>query len=291
MTNKINNIILVDTSYTTFHRFFATLRWFSFVNKDLYKEHKDDSKFDWKTEPIFFEKYTKMYLESIINLVSKSVYNDSIVIFCQDAPSDTLWRHEFAECYKGNRVDLSEKHNFKPTFAYTYDVLIPKLVEENENIHSLKIPKMEADDLIALATRYIRHKRPDKTVYIISGDNDFLQLGYKNLYIADYKKKELIHLSREEAREALRQKIVNGDCSDNIPSIFITKPNASLDKSPKINNKTKQLVKENKEEMKKFLAENEQALIQYEKNKKLISFRYIPHHFRKPVYRAIKKLV
>ena len=133
------NIILVDTSYTTFHRFFATMRWFSFVNKDKYKEHKDDKTFDWSTEPVFIEKYTKMYLESIINLVSKNVYNNSILIFCQDAPSDTLWRHEFGECYKGNRIDLSEKHNFKPTFKYTYDELIPKLVKENKNIHSLHL--------------------------------------------------------------------------------------------------------------------------------------------------------
>jgi len=51
------------------------------------------------------------------------------------------------------------------------------------------------------------------------------------------------------------------------------------------------LVKESKEEMKKFLAENEQARDQYEKNKKVISFRYIPHHFRKPVYKSVKKLV
>jgi 5'-3' exonuclease len=284
MSNKDQkSIILVDTSYTTFHRFFATLRWFSFANKDLYKEHKDDTKFDWSTEPTFIEKYTKMYLESIINLVSKSVYKNSILIFCQDAPSDTLWRHEFAECYKGNRIDLSEKNNFKPTFAYTYDTLIPKLVAENKNIHSLKVPRMEADDLIALATRYIRHKRPNNIVYIISGDNDFLQLGYKNLYIADYKKKELIHLSREEAREALRQKIVSGDCSDNIPSIF--------PKNEKISPKTKKIVKESKDEMKKFIAENEEARMQYENNKKMISFRYIPHHFRKPVYKAIKLLV
>jgi hypothetical protein len=43
--------------------------------------------------------------------------------------------------------------------------------------------------------------------------------------------------------------------------------------------------------MKKFLAENEQANSQYKQNKKMISFKYIPKHFRKPVYRAIKKLV
>ncbi len=278
----MNNIILVDTSYTTFHRFFATMRWFSLAQMDIFKQHKDDKTYDWSKEPLFIEKYTKMYLESIINLLSKEIYNNSIVIFCQDAPSDTLWRHEFGECYKGNRVDLSEKHNFKPTFKYTYDELIPKLVKENKNIHSLLIPKMEADDLIALATKYIKYKRPNKTVYIVSGDNDFLQLGYKSLYIADYKKDHLIHLTKEEAREALRQKIVSGDCSDNIPSIFINQ---------KISNKVKKMVKESKEEMKKFLSENEQANNQYKQNKKMISFKYIPKHFRKPVYREIKKLV
>ena len=278
----MSNVILVDTSYTTFHRFFATMRWFSFANKDIYKEHKDDKNYDWSNEKIFIEKYTKMYLESIINLVSKRVFNDSILIFCQDAPSDTLWRHEIAECYKGNRIDLSEKHNFKPTFKYTYDLLIPKLIKENKNIHSLIIPRMEADDLIALATKYIKYKRPNKTIYIVSGDNDFLQLGYDYLYIADYKKDHLIHLSKEEAREALRQKIISGDCSDNIPSIFVDQ---------KISNKIKKEVKENKDYMKEFLKENEKAYKQYLQNKKMISFKYIPKQFRKPVYKKIKNLV
>ncbi len=277
-----DNIILVDTSYTTFHRFFATIRWYSFANKDAFKEHKDDNTYDWSQEPLFIEKYTKMYLESIINLVGKIIYNDSIIIFCQDAPSDTLWRHEFAECYKGNRIDLSEKYNFKPTFKYTYEELIPKLVKENKNIHSLLVPRMEADDLIALATKYIKYKRPDNITYIISGDNDFLQLGHDKLYIADYKKDNLIHLTKEEAREALRQKIVSGDCSDNIPSIFTDQ---------KISNKIKKEVKENKDAMKKFLSENDKSNLQYKKNKKMISFKYIPKHFRKTVYKKIKTIV
>ncbi len=278
----MDNIILVDTSYTTFHRFFATMRWFSFSQKDIFKEHKDDNTYDWSKEPIFIEKYTKMYLESIINLVTKKVFNNSTVIFCQDAPSDTLWRHEFAECYKGNRIDLSEKYNFKPTFKYTYETLIPKLIKENKNIHSMLIPRMEADDLIALSAKYIKYKRISKITYIVSGDNDFLQLGHNKLYIADYKKDNLIHLSKDEAREALRQKIVSGDCSDNIPSIF---------KEQKISNKIKKEVKENKEEMKKFLAENEMARLQYNKNKKMISFRYIPKEFRKEVYNIVKKYI
>ena len=42
-----DNIILVDTSYTTFHRFFATMRWFSLAEAEIYKQHKDDPTYDW----------------------------------------------------------------------------------------------------------------------------------------------------------------------------------------------------------------------------------------------------
>ena len=277
------NIILVDTSYTTFHRFFAALRWFSFSKKEIFKEHKDDNKFDWFTIKEFADMYKKMYLKAIIDLVGNDIFKSSQLIFCMDAPQETLWRHELSsQCYKGNRVDLTEKHNYKPTFKYTYDVLIPELIKNYKNIHSILIPKMEADDLIALATRYIRYKRPNHMIYLVSGDNDFLQLGYDNLYIADYKKKEMIHLTTTEAKEALRQKIVTGDCSDNIPSIF---------PSDLKNNKLKKAVKESKEEMKQFLKDNIEAKKLYEHNKKLISFKYIPKHFRKPVYKIINKIV
>ena len=52
----MENLILVDASYTSFYRFFATLRWFSFSNKDEYKKYKDDPKYDWSQNKIFIEK-------------------------------------------------------------------------------------------------------------------------------------------------------------------------------------------------------------------------------------------
>lgn len=276
------NVILVDASYTTFHRFFATLRWLSFSKKEIYIEHKDDNTFDWFTLKEFSDTYKKMYLKAIIDSVGQTIYKNSKVIFCMDAQYNTLWRHEFAiQCYKGNRVDMSEKHNYSPTFAYTYDVLIPKLKNNNNNIYSILIPRMEADDIIALATRYIRYKRPNHTIYLLSGDNDFLQLGYDKLYIVDYKKKEHICITPAEAKEHLRIKIVSGDCSDNIPSIF----------PAKLNNKIKKAVREDENVMKQFLKDYPEARKSYNNNKKLISFKYIPKHFRKPIYKMVSKIV
>jgi hypothetical protein len=66
-------LILVDTSYTSFYRFFATLRWLSMNDPDLYKEKKSDTTYDWSKNEKFMEKYEKMYMKSIVDLVGKKV--------------------------------------------------------------------------------------------------------------------------------------------------------------------------------------------------------------------------
>ena len=281
------NIILVDSSYTSFHRFFATLRWISLAKKEIYKEHKDDPSYDWSQNEIFIEKYKKMYLDSIIKLVSNKVYNDSKLVFCLDAPQESLWRNNLMECYKGERVDLSKKNNFKPTFKLTYDQLIPDLVKNNKNIFCIKKSKMEADDIIALCTKYIRIKHPNHKVYLVSGDQDFLQLGYNNLYFADYKKKDLLTLTQEQAKQNLSLKIINGDCSDNIPSIF---PKSKQELSLKRRKEIREDIETGKL-LKQFLKENKKAKEQYSINKKMISFKYIPKDYHKPIYKNIKKIL
>lgn len=278
---QFNNIILVDSSYTTFHRFFATLRWFSLAHMEIYKLHKDDPSYDWSLEPAFIDKYKKMYLDSIIKLVSQKVFDNSILIFCLDSPQDTLWRKDLFGCYKGERADLSLKNNFKPTFKITYDTIIPNLIKEY-NMFSIKRERMEADDIIALAVRYIKHKHPSFNIYLISGDNDFLQLGYDKLYFADYKRKDIFQLTREEAKLKLKEKIIGGDCSDNIPSIFTKAPTS---------NKMKKLIRSDKNELMKYLNNNNEAKLQYNMNKHLISFKYIPKEFRMSIYKNIKKII
>ena len=71
-------IILIDTSYTSFYRFFATLRWMSLAEPDDYKKYKNDNTYDWMQNKIFLEKYKKMYLESIVKLIKNSVLRDGV---------------------------------------------------------------------------------------------------------------------------------------------------------------------------------------------------------------------
>ena len=56
---KSNNIILVDSSYTSFYRFFATRTWYSMAHKEDFKELQKVVKDLGK---LFFVFFLKNYL-------------------------------------------------------------------------------------------------------------------------------------------------------------------------------------------------------------------------------------
>ncbi len=270
VTNKSNSIsvkplILVDTSYTSFYRFFATIRWYSFAFQDEFKELKGNNTYDWATNKVFIEKYEKMYLDSIIKLVKKKQFDNSNIIFCMDSPKEHLWRTQLQCDYKGDRADLSLKHNFKTTFDYTYETMIPNFIKNNSNIKKMRVEKMEADDLIAIISMYMKEQNPSHPVYVVSGDEDFLQLGRPNLTFINYKVKKPFVLTEEEAAEALHKKILLGDPSDCIPPIF-----------PKGKRVNKKEIMSSNDKLQEYLQTNAEAKKQYEFNKKMIDFKNIP---------------
>lgn len=259
-------LILIDTSYTSFYRFFATIRWYSFAYPEEFKILKIDNKYDWFTNDIFIQKYEKMYLESISKLIKKKIFNNSNIIFCMDTPKEKLWRINIQNDYKSGRCDLSLKHNYKTTFDYTYNTMIPKIIEQNKNIHKIRLEEVEADDIIAAICMYLYQEIPTQEIYLVSGDADFLQLGRDNLIFINYKQKKSFILTLEEAKISLRNKIINGDKSDCIPGIF-----------PKRVNKKKILESDFK--LFDYLELNPISKMQYEKNKLIIDFNNIPKKY------------
>ena len=154
---KYKNVILIDSSYTSFYRFFATKTWYSLAFKEEFKEIKDMKNYDWLKNKDFIEKYEKMYLDSIKKLVSKKVYDDSLIIFARDPPQETIWRNQEACDYKAGRQDLTEKNNFKPVFKFTYQKLIPKWPKENDTMFEIKQDKIDLFQYIYF-TQYIYGK-------------------------------------------------------------------------------------------------------------------------------------
>ena len=273
--DKSRPLVLVDTSYTSFYRFFATIRWYSFAFAEEFKDIKTNNKYDWSKNQVFMEKYEKMYLDSIIKLIKKKVFDNSNIIFCMDSPKESLWRTQLQCDYKGDRPDLSLKHNFKPVFEYTYSTMIPKFISNNSKIYSLRVEKMEADDLIAIITMHLK----EQSIYLVSGDEDFLQLGRDNLTFINYKVKKPFVLTEEEAYKSLRSKFILGDSSDCIPSIF-----------PKGIRAKKKEILESDDKLEAYLNSNPDAKKQFEFNKKMIDFKNIPKTLVIKVINQYKKL-
>jgi len=280
MSNKkdLKPLILIDSSFVTFYRFFATIRWFSLAYKDEYKEimEKYKNEYDWKGNKIFIEKYEKMYMDALVKAVKKKVFNNADIIFCLDSPKETLWRTHIDCNYKGDRADLTLKYNFKPTFAYTFDTIIPNLVKENVNMKKLRIDMMEADDIIAIICMHMKETNKEQSIYVISGDEDFLQLGRDSIKFINFKSKQPIVLSEYEAKLALTKKLVMGDKSDCIASIF-----------PKGSRIKKQELIEKEDKLREYLANNMDAKKQYDHNNKMINFENIPKKYYNMVIKAL----
>lgn len=259
------NLILVDTSYTLFHRYFATLRWLSLAHNEIYKEYINNVEYNWIENKIFSEKYEKLYLEGIIKLVGKKIYKNSNIIFCMDTPKEQVWRTELKSDYKGDRFDMSQKTNLSPTFKYTYNTIIPNLLKNNNNMFKIRLNKLEADDIIATICNQLK-TQIDQKIYLISGDEDFKQLGRTNLYFLNFKTRKPLELNIDEAKIILHKKILLGDKSDCIKSIFPLK----------FSTKTKKLILESIEEFNTFIKTNKEVETRYKENSQLIDFNFIP---------------
>jgi 5'-3' exonuclease len=278
----MNTLILIDTSYTIFYRFFATIRWYSLANKEEYQLIKNDTNYNWYDNKIFIEKYEKMFLEAIIKLIKKKTFYspNSYVLFCLDTPKEHLWRMKIQCDYKSNRImKTCDATNIKLFFNYTYTIIIPNLIKTYKNINQLQISNIEADDIIGVICLYIKNKDLNYKIYLISSDNDFYQLGFKNLSFINYKSKKELILSIEEAKYELNKKILFGDKSDCIPSII----------KKRIKNKIELL--ENENILLKYLNDNPESKKQYEINKKMIDFNNIPSEYYNKIINIFTTLI
>ena len=276
MNSPKKNLILIDTSYTVFHRFYATLKWISLAHSVVYKEHINNSEYNWLENKLFINNYESLYLEGIKKLIGKKIYKNAIIIFCMDTPKEKIWRTiEIKKDYKSNR--LIKKINFIPTFKYTFNSIIPNILK-NDNTYKLRIKKLEADDIIGIICKYLENK--DINIYILSGDKDFLQLGKSNIYFVNFKNKKHLELSSKEALLALHKKILLGDKSDNITSIF----------PPKFSTEIKNKLVNSIELFNEFIKFNPEIELKYKENSNLINFNNIPERFKKEIINQFDKL-
>lgn len=252
--------IFVDGSYYNFYRYYALLNWWKNANPE---EPMDDP---YQNEN-FVEKFKKTHVENLKQIPKKLKLDKTIkpiVIVGKDCKRENIWRMEHFDKYKATRVDTGFKGG--PFFKMAYE---QELFYKGGAKAILKHPKLEADDCIAVSVKHLLNKYPGCQIYIITSDKDYLQLKAPNVHLYNLAYKNIAEnkSSTGDAQNDLEIKIIMGDTSDNIPSVF-----------PKCGPKTAQKCVEDPEFFKKKMDNNPEYYKQYELNKILVNFNNIPEN-------------
>ena len=254
--------IFIDGSYFCFYRYYSLINWW----RNAYPEEPLEDPF--KNEK-FVEKFRKTFVENVQQIPKKLGFSkldlEPIIIVEKDCKRENIWRNEFFPKYKATRANGAEDGFMGgPFFKMAYE---EELFVKGGAKAILKHSKLEADDCIAISVKRLTAKYPDCSIYIITSDKDYLQLNSHNVHLFNLAFKNIAEnkSSTGDSKKDLEIKIIMGDTSDNIPSVF-----------PKCGPKTAQKCIEDPEFFKKKMAGNPDYFKQYELNKKIVDFNNIP---------------
>jgi len=271
---KSPTFIFVDGSYYNFYRYYALLQWWkiSFPEEILDDPYQNAN---------FVNKFKKTHKENLQQIPKKLKLDKScnpILVVGKDCKREEIWRMKHFADYKGTRDNGKGDFKGGPFFKMVYE---ENLFLEGGAKAILKHPHLEADDCIALSVKYVLNKYPDCQIYIITSDKDYLQLSSSNVHIYNltYKNIATSKGTSGNPKTDLQIKIIMGDSSDNIPSVF-----------PKCGPKTAQKYIDDNELFLKKISENpEKYQKQYELNKLLVDFNNIPHELQSEFIASIRK--
>ena len=197
-------IYILDFGYCAFYRYHAAKRYFSFK----------DEIYDLENAWLNVQEFRECLLKQIEKMIKKfsNKNKNKVYIACESLNGSKNWRREIYPEYKGTRKHNPDVYQY---MKYLYDDYLPKL--SNEYITILR-SDCEADDLIALKTKELVNEE----VIIISSDHDFLQLVEEDntVILMDAKGNNIATKKRICGKKYLKSKIIDGDKSDNIPSIL-----------------------------------------------------------------------
>ena len=260
-SNPNSTFIFIDGSYFNFYRYYSLMNWW----RNAYPEEPLEDPFQNEK---FVEKFRKTFIENVQQIskklgISKEI--EPILIVGKDCKREHIWRTELFPQYKANRANGKEDGFMGgPFFKMAYE---EELFIKGGAKAILKHGKLEADDCIAISVKLLTAKYPDCNIYVITSDKDYLQLNSHNVHLFNLAFKNIAEnkSSTGNPKSDLEIKIIMGDTSDNIPSVF-----------PKCGPKTAQKCLDDPEFFKKKMANNLDYYKQYELNKKLVDFDSIP---------------
>lgn len=266
LNNKLP-VFLVDTSYVSFHRFYATMFWYKKVTKQ--KTLPDE--FEPFDENVFMDKYKLQYIKAFEKVFKKLKIHFQLdlyknFVFAMDCSRKKIWRSSHFKEYKENRDEFYKSKKWKggKVLRYTHKEYISQLCKKIQSMQC-KHPHLEGDDIIALFKEKIRTQQPNRKIIIITNDHDLLQLIDDNTIIINLQQKILNEKSLGNPRADLLMKVLCGDPSDNIKKCF-----------KKCGKKTAMKYIHDDELLQKHLENDPEAMEKYKFNCMMIDFKHIP---------------
>jgi len=249
-------LLFVDGSYYIFYRYYATMTWWS-----KQEENKEKDKGKSMGDPVFAEKYKKMFLSTLTNLMKVHEVPFENVVIAKDCSRCDIWRNDLYKGYKGTRDDKLASFDGR-VFERTYSEILPQ-----SGLRVVEYHQLEADDIIAVITQSVMKKNPNADITIITNDNDYIQLlkDYPDLLIINLQGKQIKQRIAGDLDTYLLTKILMGDKSDNIPSIMKS-----------CGPKTAEKLANSPDELLKVFARHPHAKEQFDLNETLIDFHKIP---------------
>lgn len=215
------NIMLVDTSFWLYYRFFALRKWFHQAYPDKIAGNPEfNTNYNWLEDKQFMTKYKKLFFENIKSYCRKYKIPIENVIFCIDCPHGDIWRLKHYTEYKGTRMESHRKNEFNSwdIFKHIKTDYLPEL-KDKYNVKILSCQGCEADDIIGnSALELIKHRLAEH-VYILSNDNDYMQISSPVIHILDGRGMIKNNPGNDPGNDNLVyliKKILIGDVSDNI---------------------------------------------------------------------------
>lgn len=194
-------LILVDMSQVSISTIMAT-----FKPKEL-------TDFD-ESIPLIRHLMFSVLLEKI-DKFRKDKVNHKVVLCYDNSGPKGYWRRDVYPAYKANRSKSRQDSDYNFEIIYkAMDTVKAELVQYFPFI-SLNVPRMEADDLIAVLTK--RFAPLGSEVYILSSDGDFTQLhDLGNVKQWSAVQKKWVQPKNGTAYRDLLHKCIKGDKKDNV---------------------------------------------------------------------------
>ena len=275
-------LLLIDLSYFIFYRYYAVYNWYKKQNQPAEAGVASEAEAgaaaaaevkpknqSVMSDPLFIEKYDKLFEQVVSTLVKKHEISWNNVYFAKDCSRDEIWRMSHYPAYKQSREERLDTFD-KMIFYHSIAILIPQLQKKYGGCHILSIDHMEADDIIAVTKKYVRDREPEREIIIVTNDNDYIQLIDDYTLIVNLQGYDLKSRIRGTPAEYLKQKIILGDKADNIPSI-----------AKKIGEKTSFKLSNDDDALAALFKKNPDAKKQFDLNTLLISFEQIPAKYQK----------